>query len=457
MGVKQHAAGLALLALLMMSGSGYRAPDPQACVPGLHEDRRECWLPLGLQVEVGKLLEQPLTDQEQSLVFVSAESSASVGFDVTNRIMLRRSERVDLWLMEQVAGRVSTVALAVDKSHQPPLAAYLEWEGGFDAPSELAKRPLIAPSVPCFRCHSSGPRSIRPLWGPMPEIMSQWNNIIEDYGVVETWLEPDRRRGESQSGRLASNGPFNWQSLDLPGAQECSRCHSSTSGVRSPLLVQHRDSAVFLKKVGAMPPPEPMHNPVQQELWLGASTAQLSIKVDTSVGSFRITGATLSVAGGCSEGSPRGHEGSSVSLVRTCNGQAKVDLASVTTGLAMRDRHLEDLVLATEGGSQALATWTCEIDASINVADVDSVALTRVPPAFDASWPARCQANINWLEQVAPVQVDLKFGQEEGRFFLTSLDASLQLSAFGVPPIKRFLVSVLDGVSISLDQGLQAD
>jgi hypothetical protein len=57
----------------------------------------------------------------------------------------------------------------------------------------------------------------------------------------------------------------------------------------------------------------------------------------------------------------------------------------------------------------------------------------------------------------APVQVDLRFGQEEGRFFLTSLDASLQLSAFGLPPIRRFLVSVLDGVSISLDRGLPED
>jgi hypothetical protein len=228
-----------LLSLLfLLSAQVYAQVSYKMLLPGKH------------LTAIPKLLQEASASDAPSLLITSGESYSGKGDNVLNRIRFYQKDGFDIWLMDQnIAGlgfdfsKWSHIAIVVEKGLRRDTAYYFEYQilGGHILP--------IPFEAACYRCHSSGPRVIRPqksAWTQdlTPEQQRQlksWNKTIADYGAVEThWPKYDPDSDESP---IKLNDPHQDEPLTM---LKCTGCHNSSTGQRAPLLRQHKDSILYL-------------------------------------------------------------------------------------------------------------------------------------------------------------------------------------------------------------------
>lgn len=407
------------------------------------------------------VVQRALAKGSHSVTFTSAESSASVGFAVVNRVVFEQEGSYDVWLMEQNAGRVASFGIVVDTGAKPPAASYFELSGTLA--SNASKPKLVPLSVPCFSCHPSGPRvlrpsgefdraSARPSEADFRKIASL-NARIAAYGDVQTVFpddDPLRARGQ-----LALYGPRDWDVLpDPPSGEPCSTCHGAESGIRGPLLVQHHRTAAFLSSHGtradgltvrvgagalraAMPPPQSATDApkvLAKDRNKRLSSGGLQIRVATTLGTFDVWGAAARVFGSCEVvgGSPTRRE-------VVCTGRSLIDLSRLSTGVGMRDRHLDEQVVQRDGGRLATLEAQCRIPVAPGTTDTLGSPWQR-----DVS----CEGFVRWLNRRVTIPLFATVRYQDGVISVNEVKADIKLSDFGLGPFRFFRIGVEDVVAI---------
>jgi len=292
-----------------------------------------------------------------SFMFQSAESSEGLPYPITNRIHLIRKGIQDVWLMRQKQkesdgdnpAKWSFFAIVLDRTQTPPVSHYFELAP--EAPEKKTWPKVLEPSAPCLRCHSNGPRVIRPLQsqiGEKAKLMEQWNDSIAKIGLV------------SHAGAKGLSGKGTQDALPF-GA--CTQCHNS-SGIRTALHRENITSIQFLVNHRHMPLEEPPLKPFEKtclEAWLeerpmtpecvAYSRQQhtqsrvignerergsgedndlekgLLARVATTLGAFEVRGLHAAVRVRCGDRS-------------NCRVRGQIHTALLKTGIGLRDQHL---------------------------------------------------------------------------------------------------------------------
>lgn len=332
----------------------------------------------------------------QAVTFVSGESFSQEHEAIINSIAFVPSPALDLWLMRQRIARdtpvpkSSLLALAVDKTVQPPRAYFVEFDGeALVPPGSLPKpRPF---SAACFTCHASGPRAIRPRTDPgvLPELtgseratIAEWNKTIAAYRVVSTH-KPVFSRTQPWP-PIALYDAVSNERLEVP---VCAECHGN--GVRAPLLRQHRETILALI--------DHRHDENGDFAAISAVSARAYMPMETMrlsreerrclVAWLERTQLSSPLLSGCDRnGAPVAAEGTtyvvdsanssihalakatvgdiavnglfpsgSMTCRPVCDAALAIDLRNLRTGVTLRDQHLKDLLLVA---SQPVATAT---------------------------------------------------------------------------------------------------
>lgn len=177
-----------------------------------------------------------------NVLFESVESKTSEGKSVFNRISLDSSSLKDIWTMRQShsgknASDWDLIQITVDKTKSPFTASYSQLN---------PKGEEIEYRTSCFRCHSGGPRYIRPVLKDLSLkerlTIQKWNWLIKSYGDVKTKRNIKVKRLVSiDEGR---------QILNVKG---CISCHYA-GGPRAPITSEQKLTVRHLVKAGQMPP-----------------------------------------------------------------------------------------------------------------------------------------------------------------------------------------------------------
>ncbi len=183
-------------------------------------------------IHVYKFLALLLSFFDGSIVFESLESKTEKQKPVFNKIYLEQTYKRDTWTMFQShsgikAQKWDKIQIIVDKTKSPYFATYKQLEGNEE----------VAFKADCFRCHSNGPRLIRPNFEKIHFSfkdklkLARMNSIIKSYGVIKSAMP------KSPIIKLKS----------------CNRCHNN-SGIRAPITEKNSQTALFLIKNQQMPP-----------------------------------------------------------------------------------------------------------------------------------------------------------------------------------------------------------
>jgi hypothetical protein len=178
--------------------------------------------------------------------FESLESKTEKQEPIYNKISLIQEENRDIWKMKQShhgpeAKEWDTIQIIVDKSSKPYKASYHQLN---EKGEEIEYR------TSCFRCHSGGPRYIRPkskLSFKEKLQVQKWNWLIKSYGDVETiqaketFVRQVPLKEKEQEHQYSLN------------SKACLSCHYK-GGPRAPLSIAQRGTIKHLVKTGAMPP-----------------------------------------------------------------------------------------------------------------------------------------------------------------------------------------------------------
>ncbi|MDB2447381.1 cytochrome c [bacterium] len=195
--------------------------------------------------------------------FSSYESKTASGDEVFNKIEFQPGWSQDIWIMQQshngIESKTDTwdrIAIVVDKSQKPYVSKFYQFKPGkmeFGSENEISEL-----RAPCFSCHVSGPRAIRPASGSVKNL---WQKIlvlalnfrIKSYGSSNV-VPGHQPKGEKS---FSMDGDFAQEPMEL---ESCVTCHK-TGGIRGPLRVEHIYTGRFLVKKGLMPPwPFPITN-----------------------------------------------------------------------------------------------------------------------------------------------------------------------------------------------------
>ena len=185
----------------------------------------------------------------QSVTFESLESKNSRGEEVFNKISLSSADNRDIWKMKQSHNGPSAhvwdeIQIIVDKSQSPYQASFHQIKDGAE----------VEYKTDCFRCHTGGPRLIRPniqselapLTLPQQLTVAKWNLLIKSYGDVRIKENnPFVRKVPIVADQLAAH--------TILQVESCTKCHRE-GGIRSPLTQAHRETIRFLIKGHQMPP-----------------------------------------------------------------------------------------------------------------------------------------------------------------------------------------------------------
>jgi cytochrome c553 len=184
---------------------------------------------------------------EGEVLFESEESKTAQQGAVFNKVSLVSKSNQDIWTMKQSHGGLEAkdwdhVKIIIDKTKRPYRVSYhqLDKDG-----RETEYR------ASCFRCHSGGPRYIRPKENSISKIsliqklkIQQWNLLIKSYGDVEIKAnDPFKRQIALKSHREGSH-------LKV---KACTHCHYQ-GGPRAELTKEHALTIKFLVDQGEMPP-----------------------------------------------------------------------------------------------------------------------------------------------------------------------------------------------------------
>lgn len=191
----------------------------------------------------------PFVDAKSTLCFPSAESSFGLGV-VKNCIYRINDGRNTLWMMRQdikssVQNTENLVAIYVDAGtgKKNPMSYYLELDRPrFDENAEVAAVPY---KVPCFMCHASGPRAIRPsadhlrrIPDDQKKLLNDWNRDLASYKISDQYT-PAGKKG------LALNLKTE-RGDEILRLQSCAECHNTTTGVRAPITRMHAATVYYL-------------------------------------------------------------------------------------------------------------------------------------------------------------------------------------------------------------------
>jgi hypothetical protein len=184
------------------------------------------------------------------LVFESLESKTFEQKIVFNRIEFKSMKNKDIWLMKQSHHGLKSndwddIKIIVHKETKPFKASY----------HQLKNNKEIDYKVSCLRCHSSGPRLIRPNLKSKKVMLStrdkikllKWNLLIKSYGDVKV-LENNSVQRKIKLSYTGIKG----MNLKLK-AKSCSKCHYS-GGSRAPITKANKLTMKFLLKHKQMPP-----------------------------------------------------------------------------------------------------------------------------------------------------------------------------------------------------------
>lgn len=180
-----------------------------------------------------------------SLTFESLESKTSKGEPVFNQITLKQEASLDIWKMKQSHHGLQSevwddIEIRVDKRTRPYQVSYHQLD---------SKGEEIEYRASCLRCHSTGPRAIRPAGELSIKERIQvasWNLLIKSYGEMKV----------KENTAIKRNVDLHWLPKDKRSEltiKSCTLCHRE-GGVRSVLTKEQIGSISFLVEKGAMPP-----------------------------------------------------------------------------------------------------------------------------------------------------------------------------------------------------------
>ena len=187
----------------------------------------------------------PCISVNEQFIFKSWESKTKDNKPVYNQITLKTEGSNDIWEMKQShSGRGSSkwghIRIIVHKERKPYVVSYHQLKNGKE----------VEFKTNCFRCHSNGPRLIRPSPEDYSSLslkkkitLKKWNFLIKSYGPL----------------RIKKNNPFKRKislikkEMRVLNLKSCISCHAEDSA-RLPFKVNHLATAHFLVKTGQMPP-----------------------------------------------------------------------------------------------------------------------------------------------------------------------------------------------------------
>lgn len=358
-------------------------------------------------------LSQESQEALPSVTFLSGESLSDKGNPVINRVSLMERGDYDLWLMRQYISPQKSlpvplpkwqtwafVGILVDRSKAPATSYYFEFDSSPVSGNSLPR--LIPFRASCSKCHSSGPRVIRPHASPKSkfrtleskrDLLDNWNQKIAQYRRVQDFL----------SNHESKMFPMIDRSSEVLKLGLCSECHNSTTdSVRGPLKRKNADAILHLVKIHEMPlrdhekysPAWAKRNPISHKKllncfkhWTDLKDASLKVggadmNLDKCVQSARSIEAPLRLKGydqvNFEKSLPKDHgeesdlSGLSVKKLDLnakvelslghsieisgiqmksfqltcqkesgCSGVADLSLAQVSTGIELRDKHLK--------------------------------------------------------------------------------------------------------------------
>ena len=186
---------------------------------------------------------------DQEVLFESKESKTQGGSEVFNKISFKKLPNKDIWTMKQShngihANEWDEIKIVVDTSSKPHKASFHQLKAGKEVEYKTS----------CFRCHSGGPRLVRPVWDSKEAplnikeklVISKWNLRIKSYGDVH----------------IKNNNPFKRMvplikdqnmKKHVLNLESCSKCHYQ-GGPRAPITKANATTAKFLVKNKMMPP-----------------------------------------------------------------------------------------------------------------------------------------------------------------------------------------------------------
>ncbi len=195
----------------------------------------------------------------QFITIESWESKTVDGTPVYNKIRYIRSNKKDIWMMNQShKGLHSTqwdrLAIIVNAGK---VSFYQLPSGDLDWDDQL-KNQAIENSVSCYLCHSNGPRVIRPEPNSLKQMplknklaLYAMNMRIKAYGQLQ---ESDYHKVTDRNLKT----PFRYQGKkdnEVLQVQSCARCHNETSLFgRGNLTRQNIVTIDFMLKNKLMPP-----------------------------------------------------------------------------------------------------------------------------------------------------------------------------------------------------------
>jgi cytochrome c553 len=184
---------------------------------------------------------------EGYLQFQSDESKTKEGKPVFNKIKFTQEAGLDVWEMKQSHHGSSAakekwdhIKIIVDTHASPMTVSY----------HQLNKGREVDYVANCLRCHSNGPRFIRPS-PDKPQTyqealaLSYWNAKIKSYGTVSL-----KRNPLAQKRQISLIRP---QGDRLIKSKSCIRCHKK-GGARAEVSTFQKGSILYLVKNKEMPP-----------------------------------------------------------------------------------------------------------------------------------------------------------------------------------------------------------
>lgn len=188
-------------------------------------------------------------ESSQFILIESMESKTATGKIVFNQIKLEQMENKDIWTMLQSHHGIQEpkwdkIQIRVDKTIRPFKVSY----------HQLKDNKEIDYKASCLRCHSNGPRYIRPNHesknAPLSfkdrAKISEWNLLIKSYGEVKVVKNDSIKRMVP----LINNKLNHGKKINI---KSCTSCHFQ-GGPRGELSLDNIGTIQFLVKSNQMPP-----------------------------------------------------------------------------------------------------------------------------------------------------------------------------------------------------------
>jgi len=182
--------------------------------------------------------------EPSQILIESKESKTALGKPVFNIISFKEYEDYDYWSMKQSHHGVGfdlanwdNIAIKVHKNSTPYKVTYHQYN---------SQGKEVSLKVDCMRCHSGGPRAIRPLYQS-----SEVDLNIKEKLIIRSWNIRIKSYGDIQNIKVAKEEQ-SYLNEQLKVAS-CTQCHFE-GGPRSIITRKQLGSIRFLIKEGEMPP-----------------------------------------------------------------------------------------------------------------------------------------------------------------------------------------------------------